>query len=80
MQIEVMNKIKTAFLVCSCFALFGLDLYAGPPGPPMGGGNPHPPCWPHCPIPIDGGLSFLIAAGAGLAGKKLYDLKKRNKP
>jgi len=42
---------------------------AGPPltGPGPGGCFP-PPC-----IPIDGGLSLLIAAGVGFAGKKAYD-------
>lgn len=31
---------------------------------------------PSSPTPIDGGLSLLIAAGAGLGAKKLYDSKK----
>lgn len=31
------------------------------------------------PTPIDGGISLLIAAGAALGGKKVYDnRKKRN--
>jgi len=47
----------------------------GPPGPPTG----PPPCWPPpCSIPIDGGIGFLIAAGAALAGKKFYDLRKKS--
>ena len=44
-------------------------------GPPIGGGvtGNQPPCFdPPC-IPIDGGLGFLIAAGAALGGKKIYD-------
>jgi hypothetical protein len=44
----------------------------GPPGPPAGG---TPPCWPPPCIPIDGGLGFLLAAGALIGGKKLYDSK-----
>lgn len=42
----------------------------GPPGPPGGGG---PPCWhPPC-IPIDGGVGVLIAMGAALGVRKLYN-------
>ncbi|MDA0714216.1 MAG: hypothetical protein O3B83_03030 [Bacteroidetes bacterium] len=46
---------------------------AGPPltGPGPGGCFP-PPC-----IPVDGGLSLLIAAGIGIAGKKAYDFSKQ---
>ena len=50
---------------------------AGPPGPPMGGGTP--PCWPPpCTVPIDGGISFLVAAGVALAGKKINDFRKKS--
>lgn len=38
-----------------------------------------PPCWPPPCIPIDGGLSFLMMAGAVLGGKKAYDLRKAHK-
>jgi len=45
-----------------------------PPGGTTGGG---PPCWdPEC-VPIDGGLGFLIAAGAVLGVKKIRDYKKQ---
>ncbi len=53
-------------------------LAAGPPGPPNnfpGGGNGPPGgCWPPsaC-IPIDGGISYLLALGALYAGKMIYD-------
>jgi hypothetical protein len=59
------------------------------PGPPTGtpGGPPpvNPGCPPDCPgspqcpprcVPIDGGLSLLIAAGVGIAAKKAYDKRK----
>jgi hypothetical protein len=50
---------------------------AGPPGPP-----PPPsvnaPCWPPPCIPIDGGISALIVAGAAYGAKKLYDKKKKD--
>jgi hypothetical protein len=46
---------------------------AGPPGPPMG-----PPCWPPpCAVPLDGGISLLIAAGVALGGKKIFDFRKK---
>ena len=49
---------------------------AGPPGPPMG----PPPCWPPpCTVPLDGGISLLIAAGIALGGKKFYDFSRKNK-
>jgi hypothetical protein len=44
-----------------------------PPTPPGGMG---PPCWPPPCVPIDGGISFLIIAGAAYAGKKIYDKRK----
>jgi hypothetical protein len=31
---------------------------------------------PFCCVPIDGGLSLLIAAGVGLGAKKAYDRRK----
>ena len=41
----------------------------GPPGgDPIGGA-----------VPIDGGISFLVAAGLAYTGKKFYDKKKENK-
>lgn len=54
--------------------LTGVELFAagGPPGPPTG----PPPCWPPPCIPIDGGISLLLAAGALYGGKKLYDSRK----
>ena len=53
--------------------LFTMDQVqaAGPPGPPGGGGDP--PCWPAPCVPIDGGISILIAAGLAYGGKKAYE-------
>lgn len=48
-----------------------------PPPPPSGGGTgPGPACWPPPCIPIDGGISLLIAAGALYGGRKLYKQQK----
>jgi hypothetical protein len=38
-----------------------------------------PPCWPPPCIPIDGGLSLLIGAGALLGGKKALEARKARK-
>jgi len=53
----------------------GTDVLASPPG---GGGGPGgdggcipPPC-----VPIDGGISLLVAAGVALGGKKIFDSLK----
>lgn len=43
----------------------------GPPGGPSGGSNP--PCWPPPCIPVDGGISIIIAIGAAYGSKKAYD-------
>lgn len=51
-------------------------LEAQPPGggsPPPGGS---PTCWPPPCIPIDGGISFLLLAGAAFGAKKIYDQRK----
>jgi hypothetical protein len=47
-----------------------------PPPPPPTGGAANPPCWPPPCIPIDGGIGFLVIAGAALGVKKMYDHKK----
>ena len=47
------------------FALFAIGLYAQP-------GNPVNP------VPLDAGLSILIAAGAAYGAKKVNDLRKRD--
>jgi len=71
------NYIKILLLLVFIIAVNGFEMFAaGPPGPP-GGGGPPGGCWPPstC-IPIDGGLSFLLLAGAAYGGKKVYDISK----
>ena len=71
--------LKKIFPVMSVFAIMFFSVIvtkAGIPIKPGGGGTP--PCWPPpCSIPLDGGISILIAAGAALAGKKFFDFKKK---
>lgn len=78
----MLKKIFPILIVSAIFFFSNQEIKAGgppmgPPGPPMG----PPPCWPPpcSAIPIDGGISFLIAAGVALAGKKFYDFKKSTK-
>ncbi|MEZ4936377.1 MAG: hypothetical protein R2799_02150 [Crocinitomicaceae bacterium] len=68
------------FLLTIALILASHGLFAQPPGgPPPGGttGTPPPDCWPAPCIPVDGGIGFLVLAGAALGGKKLYDAQKR---
>jgi hypothetical protein len=58
-------------VVCTSATVFA----AGPPGPPGGGGGGYD-CWPPPCVPIDGGVSLLIAAGIFYGGKKIYDNRK----
>jgi len=61
------SKIIAFSIILFCFnqLMFG----AAPPPPPP----PPPGCWPPPCIPIDGGVSILIAAGALYGAKKSYD-------
>lgn len=60
-------------------ALFVAASVSAQPDPPNSPGcqDPNNPFSPPCPIPIDGGLVFLIAAGAAYGGKKAYDLNRK---
>lgn len=70
-----MKKIAFLLAIFLYFYFSSMECNAG--GPPMGPPMGPPPCWPPpCAVPIDGGIGILIAAGAALGGKKLYDLRK----
>jgi hypothetical protein len=57
------------------FLLLAAPVFAAP-APPTG---TSPSCWPPPCVPIDGGISFLIVAGAAYGAKKLYaDRKSKN--
>lgn len=62
--------VLLCFLILSNFTF----CFAGPPPPPSGGS---PGCWPPPCIPIDGGISFLIATGLFYGGAKLYSKQKK---
>lgn len=61
-------------LVLFFVVICGQTLLSAPPPPP----SVNPPCWPPPCIPIDGGISALIVAGAAYGAKKLYDKKKKD--
>lgn len=67
---------KSIFLLLFFLVITTISIAAPfPPPPPPGNG---PPCWPPpCVIPIDGGISILMAAGAALGAKKIYDSRKK---
>lgn len=75
-----MKKSLIVFGILFLGMIIGNDLSAQPPNP-GGGTNPtdDPPCWPPPCVPIDGGLSFLLAAGLAYGGKKAYDISKEEK-
>ena len=56
-------------------AIMSASAFAQPSGNPPGGpsGSTDPPCWPPPCIPVDGGISVLIALGAAYGSKKAYD-------
>lgn len=56
------------------FCAFSTSLKAQPPNPDGGGGGPG--CFPPPCIPVDGGLSWLLLAGAAYGGKKMFDINK----
>ncbi|MBS1635501.1 MAG: hypothetical protein JST26_06220 [Bacteroidetes bacterium] len=65
-------SIRIVFCLIFSLAFVAIGLAAPPPPP---GGSPS--CWPPPCIPIDGGITFLMAAGALYGGKKLYDKKQK---
>ena len=75
MRKKIIKVLLILFLIGS--PLFVSNMFAG-----MGGGGGHStPCggpFPPCPIPLDGGVSLLLIAGAAYGGKKIYNMSKKN--
>lgn len=67
--------MRSLRLILSVLFLLFADqlLFSAPPPPPAG----TPACWPPPCIPIDGGVSFLVAAGVAYGAKKLHDSRKK---
>ena len=71
-----MKKTSKHIFLAGALILLATVIQAAPSSPP--GGGMSPPCWPPPCLPIDGGISFLIAAAAVYGGKKLYDHQKKS--
>lgn len=71
-----MKNYRGFFYASAVLTLFFLSTLSTraqlPPPPPDQTTEEIPPCWPPPCVPVDGGITFLIVAGAGYAGKKLY--------
>ena len=68
--------MRTKFILSVFFVtILTAVCYSAPPAP---GGGGKPVCWPPPCVPIDGGISLLIIAGAIYGGKKLHS-KSNNK-
>ena len=70
-------KTIVGLAVLGALLFFPDSLLAQPGGGPPFGGGGGPGCWPPPCIPVDGGLSFLIAAGVAFGGKKLLDMRSK---
>lgn len=68
-------RISFVFLVMALAAVSVSGQVDPPDLPPCD--DPNNPFSDPCPIPIDGGLVFLIAAGAAYGGKKAYELQRK---
>lgn len=75
---KAINTISLALGLFLLFSVVAVSQTAPPPpiSPPCG--DPNNPFSPPCPIPVDGGVVFLIAAGLAYGGKKVHDLRKRS--
>ncbi len=63
------------YVITAAFLLTVLTLYSQG-FPTADGGQPCGPPFDPCPVPIDGGIGVLIAAGLAYGGKKYRDHKK----
>ena len=70
-------KTTFRFVLLLCFLAVPMVSLFAQTGP--GGGPGGPPCWPPPCIPIDGGISLLIGAGALLGGRKAIQLRRARK-
>jgi hypothetical protein len=68
-----MRKFKSYLTIA--ILLCGPLVSVAAPGPPSSSSG-SPSCWPPPCVPIDGGITFLIAAGAAYGAKKIADSRK----
>jgi hypothetical protein len=72
-----MKTILRKTIIVAVFALSFSYVSAQPPGGPGGGGTGNPSCFPPPCVPIDGGISWLLLAGAVYGGKKVYEMNNK---
>lgn len=72
-----MKTILRKTIIVAVFALSFSSVSAQPPGGPGGGGTGNPSCFPPPCVPIDGGISWLLLAGAAYGGKKVYEMNNK---
>lgn len=75
-RILLYRLMNNALRLCLLVAMVVLPFAGEVMATGVGG---QPPCWPPPCIPIDGGLSLLVAAGTLLGGKKVMDLRRNRK-
>ena len=77
---QLLSIMKTRFFLLFIFTVVTIThSVALPPPPPPPDPGDAPGCWPPPCIPIDGGISLLIAAGVVYGGRKLYVIQKEKK-
>ena len=70
-----MKKSKILILFFVLNLLFSLHVFSQLP---PDNEEETPGCWPPPCVPIDGGIVFLIAAGAAYGSKKIVDYRKQH--
>lgn len=70
MLLKVKTKNRNLLILLVFLYITSITFAAAPPPPPP---PPSPGCWPPPCIPIDGGVSILLLAGAMYGAKKSYD-------
>jgi hypothetical protein len=70
--------MKLKFILLLIFIVSFSSIIIAQPAPPPPPTD-EPGCWPPPCIPIDGGISLLVAAGAIYGGKKLYFNRREKK-
>ncbi|HEY1040023.1 MAG TPA: hypothetical protein VGF30_11490 [Bacteroidia bacterium] len=68
------NPVALLFVIA--FLALNFSSFGAGMAPPPPGGGMTPACWPPPCVPIDGGVTFLLIAGAAYGTKKVYDLRK----
>jgi hypothetical protein len=78
MEMKLKKFAPYIFTIAFIIVSFAIQAQVPGGGGVPGGSNPGGSgCFPNPCVPIDGGISFLVAAGVALGGKKLFDASKK---